>query len=271
MEVARRNTRTDGDDVPADYRPPPYAIASVDSALRAIHLLRDSGSVRVTDLAVSLGVSVSSAHRIVSMLVYQGFAVQDNARRYVAGPALCAPVIMSQRNQDLAVRARPVLEELRDTCGETVNLAVRIGIHTRVLQTILGGPDSLGDRTGHVYPAHSTSAGKALLAIEPTVLVDRLYDRIDGRAVLPGDPPHLGTLHHELERTRIAGYAVCREEVQRNISSIAVPVFPESGPPAAIVLLMTAKRLTAFLAGGADAVAPLILARHQLETALSAV
>lgn len=204
------------------------------------------------------------------MLVYQGFAVQDNARRYVAGPALCAPVVMSQRNQDLAVRARPVLKELGDTCGETVNLAVRVGIHTRVLQTILGGPDALGDRTGHVYPAHSSSAGKALLAVEPTALVDRLYGPTDGRAVLRGDSPDLDILRQELERTRIAGYALCHEEVQHNISSIAVPVVSESGPRAAIVLLMTAKRLTTFLAGGNDAVAPLFHARDQLKTALGA-
>ncbi len=226
--------------------------------------------MRVTDLAASLGVAVSSAHRILSMLVYQGFAVQDNARRYVAGPALCAPVVMSQRNQDLAVRARPVLEELRDTCGETVNLAVRIGIHTRVLQTILGGPDALGDRTGHVYPAHSSSAGKVLLATEPPALVDRLYDPTDGRAVLYGNPPDLGILRRALERTRVAGYAVCHEEVQHDISSIAVPVLPEPGPPAAIVLLMTAKRLSAFLEGGDAALAPLFHARHKLEAALSA-
>ena len=55
---------------------PPYAIASVDSALLLATLLQHEGPMRVTDAAERLGVSASTAHRLLGMLVYRDFAEQ---------------------------------------------------------------------------------------------------------------------------------------------------------------------------------------------------
>ena len=44
--------------------------------------------MRVTDAAERLGVSVSTAHRLLAMLVYRDFAEQQEDRRYRAGPVL---------------------------------------------------------------------------------------------------------------------------------------------------------------------------------------
>lgn len=256
--------------VQSEFQRPPYAIESVDSALRALHLLRDSGALRITDLAASLGVSPSTAHRVLAMLVYQGFAVQDDRLRYLAGPALCAPVVLSERNAALARVAGPVLRELHQDCGEAVGLAVRIGVHARVLLTIGGGPDDLGDRSGHVYPAHASSAGRALLAAAPDDLLHRLY-RGDGArlraAAVP--PPDVPALLREIEATRSRGYAVCEEEVHRNVSSIAVPVVVPEQQPCAIVVLAAAARLRELQADG-DVLARLRAARDRLTTALVA-
>lgn len=252
----------------SDYRKPPYAVASIDSALRALHVLRDSGAVRITDLAGLLGISPSTAHRILAMLVYQGFAVQDDRQRYLAGPALCAPVVVSQRNQDLARIARPILMSLHDETGETVNLAVRIGTHARVLMTLGEDPDALGDRSGHVYPAHASSAGRALLAIETDHLVERLYLARSARSndVALDEAEYAGLLA-QLRITRLRGFAVCDEEVQRSISSVAVPVVPESSPACAIVVLMLAGRLRSYI-NSPDALAPLFAAQQELLIAL---
>ena len=67
---------------------PAYAIASVDSALLLATLLQQEGPMRVTDAAARLGVSVSTAHRLLGMLVYRDFAEQLPDRRYAAGPVL---------------------------------------------------------------------------------------------------------------------------------------------------------------------------------------
>ncbi|MGH3277713.1 MAG: helix-turn-helix domain-containing protein, partial [Trebonia sp.] len=69
---------------------PPYAIDSVDNALRILQLLRDSGQVRVSGAAAELGVARSTAHRLLAMLVYRDFAVQAEDRSYHPGPAVSA-------------------------------------------------------------------------------------------------------------------------------------------------------------------------------------
>ena len=67
---------------------PTYSIEAVDNALQLLQLLRDGGALRLKDAADELGVAPSTAHRLLAMLVYRGFAVQDETRRYVPGPAM---------------------------------------------------------------------------------------------------------------------------------------------------------------------------------------
>lgn len=66
---------------------PSYALDSVDNALRLLQMLRDVGALRLKDAAEELGTAPSTAHRLLAMLVYRGFAVQDEKRRYHPGPA----------------------------------------------------------------------------------------------------------------------------------------------------------------------------------------
>lgn len=68
--------------------PPPYAIASVDHALRAAAMLQLEGGLTVSQVAERLGVARSTAHRLLAMLVYRDFAVRDEDRVYRAGPVL---------------------------------------------------------------------------------------------------------------------------------------------------------------------------------------
>src|SRR3989442_11648104 len=70
---------------------PRYPLQSVDHALQLLQILRDNGSLRVSEAAQELGTARSTAHRLLAMLVYRDFAVQDEARKYLPGAALSAP------------------------------------------------------------------------------------------------------------------------------------------------------------------------------------
>ena len=69
---------------------PAYLLESVDNALRLLQMLRDVGAVRLNQAATELGIARSTAHRLLAMLVYRGFAVQDEKRTYHPGPAMGA-------------------------------------------------------------------------------------------------------------------------------------------------------------------------------------
>jgi DNA-binding IclR family transcriptional regulator len=189
---------------------PTYSIASVDHALRLAELLTREGPLRVTDAAERLGVARSTAHRLLTMLVYRNFAEQDDDRRYVAGPVLryaatTVPV-------DLKDLARPHLRELMQRVGETTNLSALEGPHVRFIVTeecaeIL----RVGDRGARILPAHLTSGGRAMLAAGPD---EELGQRFAGTDV------NLAALHRDLARVRRQGFAVNNQRTEAGVTAV---------------------------------------------------
>ena len=66
--------------------PPAYVVTSVDHALRIAVMLQLEGALTVSQVADRLGVARSTAHRLLSMLVYRDFAAQDDERRLPRRP-----------------------------------------------------------------------------------------------------------------------------------------------------------------------------------------
>jgi DNA-binding IclR family transcriptional regulator len=209
---------------------PAYAIESVDNALRILQVLRDSGQVRVSDAAAELGIARSTAHRLLSMLVYRDFAVRTDGHVYLPGPALSAPPLRGEPAQRLRQALRPHMETLCDRVHETVNLTVRLGMQTRFLHTVES--DQLlrvGDRTGTILPAWHTSGGKILLADLPDDRLAVLLRTASGR-----EPGRLAdserrALVTELRMIRERGYAENIEESESGVCAIGVGVRDGAG------------------------------------------
>lgn len=229
---------------------PPYPLSSVDNALRLLQLLRDGGAWRLSDLAEELGVAPSTAHRLLSMLVYRGFAMRDDDRCYVAGPALGAPVVDAPWVPRLCDVAREAMERLSRDLGETVNLVHRVGGHVRFIATAqTSSAMRVGDRTGSVLSAAQASAGKALLALEPPDRVRSLFG--GGSAELAGQAlsaSELTRLERDLAGVRRRGYAVNREETEPGVGAVGVAiVLPPQRPLAAISASAPVDRLAPLL------------------------
>jgi DNA-binding IclR family transcriptional regulator len=233
--------------VTSPYQRPTYSIESIDNALKTIHILRDFGSARLSDVAEILGVADSTAHRIMAMLVYHGFAVQDDHRRYCAGPAMFTPVITSDRSRTVQELARPTIEALTSELDESVSLCTRVGAHTRVLLSVVPeAADHVPDRTGNVLYAHVSAAGRALLALLPDSQVERLYHSkaAETRGTFLSEHDY-GVLLGELEMTRKRGYSRCVDAINVGISAIGVPIAPARTPPLAVVVSTPTPRLAA--------------------------
>src|SRR6478735_7686396 len=110
---------------------PTYSIDAVDNALQLLQLLRDGGALRLKDAAEELGVAPSTAHRLLAMLVYRGFAVQDEKRMYHPGSAMGAGPAQRGWTREFNDLCRPHMEALAILCGETVNLVIRVGTQAR--------------------------------------------------------------------------------------------------------------------------------------------
>ena len=213
---------------------PPYSIDSVDNALRILQTLRDSGQVRVSDVAAELGIARSTAHRLLAMLVYRDFAVQAEDRSYRPGPAIAADPLRGEPAQRLRQAMRPHMEALCDQVAETINLVVRLGTQTRFLHTVESAQVlRVGDRQGTVLPAWKTSGGKALLAELPDVQLTALLRGAAGRPPDGMTAAERRSLVSELRLVRDQGYAENIQESESGVCAIGLCLRDKTGDPVA--------------------------------------
>ncbi len=213
---------------------PPYAITSVDHALRLAQVLQREGELTVSEAAERLGVARSTAHRLLAMLVYRDFAEQGPDRRYRAGPVLHRAGPMPEQTVMLRDVALPHLQVLVAKVNESANLMVRVGRRTRFISTVeCDQALRVGDRTGRVLPAHLASGGKAMLAALDARQLSELYH---------GEDADLPRLHQELSLIRQHGFAVNEQSTEAGVSAVGVALPGPGEPPAALSLAIPAAR-----------------------------
>ena len=213
---------------------PPYAIESVDNALRILQTLRDTGQVRVSHVAAELGIARSTAHRLLAMLVYRDFAVQAEDRSYRPGPAIAAEPLRGEPAQRLRQVMRPHMEALCGQVAETINLVVRLGTQTRFLHTVESAQVlRVGDRQGTVLPAWKTSGGKALLAELPDAQLTALLRGASGRPPEGMTTAERRSLVNQLRLVRDQGYAENIEESESGVCAIGLCLRDRAGDPVA--------------------------------------
>ncbi|MCX4398706.1 IclR family transcriptional regulator [Streptomyces sp. NBC_00257] len=215
---------------------PSYSITSVDHALHLASLLQQEGPVRVTDAAKRLGVSDSTAHRLLAMLVYRDFAEQMPDRRYRAGKVL-RPVEMSEAPVVLLRRvALPHLQRLVGETQESANVMVLAGTEVRFIATVECHQIlRVGDRVGRSLPAHMASGGKPILAALPPDQLTALYDGADGI--------ELPRLKRELALVRKRGFAINDQRTETGLTAVGMLIRnPVGEPEAGLSLAMPTAR-----------------------------
>ncbi|TFB72114.1 IclR family transcriptional regulator [Cryobacterium glaciale] len=183
---------------------PAHPISSVGNALRLLLMVRDQPQQRLSDVAKALGVSTSTAHRLLAMLQSYDFVRQvKDMRTYVAGPVFVDLRLAAVRNMDVRALARPILTELAMKLNETVHLAQLEGMNVRYLIGAEGESQlRVADRTGQVMPAHMSATGRALLADLPVDRRKSILDRLDAEGV------DVAALREDLDQIRQQGYAL---------------------------------------------------------------
>jgi IclR family acetate operon transcriptional repressor len=215
---------------------PAAGVDAADRALRLVLLLQSRSSLGISEAARELGVARSTAHRLLSTLRHRGFAVQDEDRRYRAGPAARAAGAAPSPTPVRDVVA-PLLRRLRDEVGETVHLMTLSGRDVVFVSSEESTrPLRVGSRTGLRLPAHRTSGGKVLLAeLAPAEL----------SALLPDlDESARERLDEQLAEVRACGYGVNHGETESGIGAVGVAVRGRrERPDTALALSVPAVRL----------------------------
>lgn len=216
---------------------PKHLLQSVDNSLRLLQLLRDTGALKLTDAAEELQVSPSTAHRLLSMLVYRGFSVQDESRIYHPGPGIVANAGADSAHRRLLQIVRPHLVVLSERTGETSNVMVRVGTTTRFLASEEGTDIvRIGSRAGEILPARHTSGGQALLAeLDPEILANLYRSRSAQASGEFLDTEEFLHFQRQLEAILRSGSALNRERTERGVAARGVAIHDPDGNAVAAI------------------------------------
>ncbi|MFD5315264.1 IclR family transcriptional regulator [Streptomyces sp. NPDC127098] len=222
--------------------PPAYGVTSVDHALRLAVILQVEGPLTVSEAAERLGVARSTAHRLLSTLVYRDFAAQNADRSYRVGPVL--ELAARTRSDVAALRAAALgpMRTLVDVLDETANLSVRTGRTVRFIASVeCSRALRVGGREGMVFPAHQVTGGLVMLAALGDDELSALYAPVPEGG--PEERPDLVKLRAELRAVRRSGVALNLERSERGVVAVGRGVTgPDGDPVAAVAVSMPSVR-----------------------------
>lgn len=227
---------------------PQYPIESVDNALKLLLLLGERSELRMTEVSEFLGVATSTAHRLLAMLQYRGFVVQDpRTKMYGPGTALTGVASAILQRFDFRQVLRPYLERLNADLRETVHLVQLDGTTVRFIDAI-ESPQAVrvASRLGRSMPASSSSSGKAMLAQLSMEELQTLYPQQELEGLTERSIRTRDALEAELEKIRRRGYAVSVEESEYGVTALAA-AFPRqnSHPPLVFNVSVPSSRVSA--------------------------
>lgn len=182
--------------------------------------------VSAGDLARLTGLPRPTSYRLVAALLKQGLLDADSANgRYRLGHRFMRLAVTGRTNSDIAASVSPHLKKLVVKAGEAAFFS---RYHDGAID-LIHVEIPLDQSRGFIHPGigkrpvHACSSAKAIAAYLP--------EGVRG-AMLAGENERFNAatltereaVQHELDVTRERGYAICAEEIDEGVVSIAVPV-----------------------------------------------
>ncbi|WP_242613886.1 IclR family transcriptional regulator [Actinomadura roseirufa] len=203
--------------------------SSLRRALAVLDHVRDHADARgvsLTRIAEDLGISKSTVLRLAAPLVDGDLLTRDRETgwfRLGHGALRLGQAYLS--TLDLRAVAADPLRRLQHTVGETCHLVVYDAPNVVYVDKVENDHNvRMASRVGMQMPAYRTAVGKAVLAW----LGDDDFDMVVAAGLEPRtswtitDPVRLAA---ELERVRVAGYAVDDRENEPEVRCVAAPIF----------------------------------------------
>jgi len=206
---------------------PNYPIKVLDKSLSVLELLlKEGSSINMTELSKKLGFYPSTTHRILDTLKHWGYVEQDShTQKYQLGLKALELGMAKLHKMDLVREATTYLKELVNQCNETVHLGVLEEGEVLYLakeessQTI-----RMISYVGKRAPLYCTALGKILLAYmseeeREKILEDRELPRLTEKTITDK-----GELEKELNEIKEQGFALDREENEKDVRCVAAPI-----------------------------------------------
>jgi IclR family pca regulon transcriptional regulator len=224
------------------YTGDPNFMASLARGLVVIQAFTpQTPQMTISQLSVRTGLSRAAVRRCLYTLVKLGFAGADETQRYSLRPKMLTLANTYTASSTLANAAQPILERMSAALGESFSVGTLDGDDivyiARTSVTSVTRVMSVDLHIGSRLPAFCTSMGRVLLAYLPQDQLEAYLARVQFVQYTPRTMTSSDKLRLALRNVRRNGYALCDQELEIGLRSIAVPVQAPNGRVVATVNL----------------------------------
>ncbi len=195
------------------------------------HVASFARPVRFSEILADSPFPKATLYRLLQTLTRQRMLALDPDRQeYTPGLRLVRLAHAAWTQSSLAPVARPHIDRLSATIGETVHLAQLD--HGQVLYVDKRNakrPVEMFSDAGKVGPAYCTGVGKAMLAHLPEEQLDAALAQQSFHPFTDHTLSDPDALRRELHAIRDRGFAFDREEHEPGIICVAVPILTRAG------------------------------------------
>jgi IclR family transcriptional regulator, pca regulon regulatory protein len=191
---------------------------------------QQSPQMTISQLSVKTGLSRAAVRRCLYTLTKLGFAGAEDGSRYSLRPRMLTLSHTYTTSNTLSTAAQPILERMSAALRESFSVATLDGEDiVYIARTQVNRVMAVDLHIGSRLPAYCTSMGRILLAYLPTEQLEQYLAKVNLI-------PHTTRTITSVEKLRLAlrtvrrnGYALCDQEYEVGLRSLAVPVYSSSG------------------------------------------
>ncbi|EMO2110598.1 glyoxylate bypass operon transcriptional repressor IclR [Proteus mirabilis] len=230
-------------------------VQSLSRGLTLLEYISESpGGIALTDLAFQAGLPNSTTHRLLTTLQQHGFVRQvGDLGLWVVGTHAFIVGSSFLQTRNLLVMVHPILRQLMEDSGETVNLAILDQVEFDAVivdQVQCNALMRMSAPIGGKLPMHASGAGKAFLSTLPENKLLPLLQKKGLMAYTPYTKTLPSALKENLEQARKQGFSFDDEEHALGLRCIGACIYDEHHQPFAAISLsgpvsrMTDSRIT---------------------------
>ena len=191
---------------------------------------QQSPQMTISQLSIKTGLSRAAVRRCLYTLTKLGFAGAEDGTRYSLRPRMLTLSHTYTTSNTLSTAAQPILERMSATHRESFSVATLDGEDiVYIARTQVNRVMAVDLHIGSRLPAYCTSMGRILLAYLPPEQLEQYLTKVNL-------VPHTTRTITSIEKLRLAlrnirrnGFALCDQEYEVGLRSLAVPVYSSTG------------------------------------------
>lgn len=210
-----------------------YIIPNLRNACRVLKFMgQDNRGYKVTEIAKPLGIPSTTALRIASTLMAEGFLRKEN-NLFFLGPVMIHLGSRTLAATELRDLAQPILQELSTSTDETAHLALPCDDRSLIV-SVCDSPHPLraSSSPGTLTDLYTSSTGKVFLGYLHRDRIAEVLARHTPKRRTDKSLVSLAELEIEADRVLATGYGLDDEEFNPGVRCLAAPV---TGPGGKVV------------------------------------